>query len=588
MQVHPVEVWDLLKLLGLPPSWTAEAFVSFFDRTSQGSPSHDDFESLSKLFREVEAHFGEVDPGRAQNQINFSSKLQTKKILRALRDQAATPRRKLDAKQRKAALRLMRANTPVSRLISRHTRGLLRRYFEAGKISNNVATREVRDVFVEMTTAERDLYEAVENYISSTYNAANSTERNAVGFVMTIYRRRLASSFHALRQTLHKRLDLLTTAEAKISGLDEDVLDDEAVDETMDAGEAERLEKQARMVEERGDLEYLLQQTGRLPRDSKAGILIDCLKELQNDGFKQVMVFTQYTDTIYFLRDILHDDEGLQVICFSGRGGEVPASEGGWHVISRDVTKQRFRKGKAEIMLCTDAAAEGLNFQFCGALINYDMPWNPMRVEQRIGRIDRLGQKYPRIRIINLHYQNTVETDVYQALRNRISLFQNFVGKLQPILARLPKVIGEAALASKLERDRQRAQLVSELEGDILSAESSGFDLDQITDSDLEMPRRPPALYDFEALDRLIQRPELLPPGVEVESYGNREYKFIMPGMREPLRVTTDPDFFDQHPGSSELWSPGSPLFPIPEEVADPEQLKSIESLSALLRRLST
>ena len=68
-------------------------------------------------------------------------------------------------------------------------------------------------------------------------------------------------------------------------------------------------------------------------------------------------------------------------------------------------------------MLCTDAAAEGLNFQFCGAVINYDMPWNPMRVEQRIGRIDRVGQTNATIRIVNLHYEGTVETDVYRALR---------------------------------------------------------------------------------------------------------------------------------------------------------------------------
>ena len=70
-----------------------------------------------------------------------------------------------------------------------------------------------------------------------------------------------------------------------------------------------------------------------------------------------------------------------------------------------------------DVLLCTEAAAEGLNFQFCDALINYDMPWNPMRVEQRI---DRLGQQHEIIRIVNLHYEDTVETDVYRALRSRI------------------------------------------------------------------------------------------------------------------------------------------------------------------------
>ena len=97
-------------------------------------------------------------------------------------------------------------------------------------------------------------------------------------------------------------------------------------------------------------------------------------------------------------------------------------TDGRWTAISREEVKKRFKEGKAEILVCTDAASEGLNFQFCGALINSDMPWNPMRVEQRIGRIDRLGQRFGEIRIINLHYQDTVEADVYQALRTRISV----------------------------------------------------------------------------------------------------------------------------------------------------------------------
>ena len=71
-----------------------------------------------------------------------------------------------------------------------------------------------------------------------------------------------------------------------------------------------------------------------------------------------------------------------------------------------------------------------MNFQFCGALVNYDMPWNPMRVEQRIGRIDRLGQRFADIRIVNLHYEDTIEADVYSALSSplRKCRFQFAVG----------------------------------------------------------------------------------------------------------------------------------------------------------------
>ena len=87
----------------------------------------------------------------------------------------------------------------------------------------------------------------------------------------------------------------------------------------------------------------------------------------------KVLAARDYRDRMDFLRGVLAKKFGQSVLCFSGRGGEQMTSTGGWNTISRDQTKKLFREGKAEILLCTDAAAEGLNFQFCGALINYDM-----------------------------------------------------------------------------------------------------------------------------------------------------------------------------------------------------------------------
>ena len=123
----------------------------------------------------------------------------------------------------------------------------------------------------------------------------------------------------------------------------------------------------------------LLEKIRQLPPDTKAERLRDELDILRADGYPQTMVFTQYTDTMDFLRDELAIKTSLRVMCFSGRGGEVREKDGRWRVISREEAKQLFRSGKADVLLCTDAAAEGLNFQFCGSLINYDMPWNPMQ-----------------------------------------------------------------------------------------------------------------------------------------------------------------------------------------------------------------
>ena len=638
MQVHPVEVWDLLHLLGLPPEWTAEAFLRFFEDLEQPSPSAQALDRMAGLFRAVERAYGEVAAADAQR-LTALSRFKANKVLRALRDAASIPRRQLETGERRAALRIVQAHTPIRRLVSRHTRALLRRYFKAGMLTTLIAERSVKDRFVDMTPEERALYESVEEYIAGTYNQADAAERTAVGFVMTIYRRRLASSFHALRATLRKHLDAIavddrgrlddaslqsgshdaeiagiaTGDRGRLAGSDEDAPDDEAMDEMPDTDEIAELERRALAAEEAHDIERLLDGIGRLPPDSKLESLKDVLRELKEAGFAQTMVFTQFTDTMDFLREALRgeagqtlrdevgpqalrgeaepreprgeagpqtlrDEAGSQVLsgeagprlmCFSGRGGEIPTADGGWRTIGRDEVKRRFRDGEADVLLCTDAAAEGLNFQFCGALVNYDMPWNPMRVEQRIGRIDRLGQAHPVIRIVNLHYEDTIETDVYRVLRNRIGLFKAVVGRLQPILAQLPRTIADAVVSGAAGREGpERANVTDAIERQARQAEAGGFDLDAALDADVTLPDRPPSPVTMEDLDRVIGLPDLMPPGTDVQPLAPREYGLLSPGMRERLRVTTDPVYYEEHAESVELWSPGNPLFNAPELVA--------------------
>lgn len=272
-------------------------------------------------------------------------------------------------------------------------------------------------------------------------------------------------------------------------------------------------------------------------------------------------------------------------MCFSGRGGEIRENNG-WRVISRDDIKQRFRAGQAEILLCTDAAAEGLNFQFCGALLNYDMPWNPMRVEQRIGRIDRLGQHFPIIRIVNLHYDDTVETDVYMALRERIQLFETFVGRLQPILAKLPGAFTQTTLQNADQRQKTRHDLIDDLKRDLEQPAPGGIDLDEVTEGTLDMPSRPAALYDLNDLGCLLQQPQLLPPGIEIsKTGGHKDHAWQQPGMLASVRVTTDPVYFEEHADSVELWSPGNPLFPsepVSGEIDHPTPAAFQQALNSL------
>lgn len=582
MQVHPVEVWDLLNLLGLPPEWNAQAFLQFFEDVGHPNPSPEAFERMAMLFQATERTF---EPVTTEDAIRYTglSRLKANKIIRALRDSASIPRRQLDNAERVGAIKLLKATSPIRHLISRHTRELLRKYFKAGKMTSRIADRDVRDEFIDLSDDERDLYEAVENYISSTYNNASADQRNAVGFVMTIYRRRLASSFYALAKTLEDHLQAISsggTLPVRESA-DDDTPDDEGAEDEIDTDEATKLQQQALTFEEQSDIESLLTRIRRLPPDTKLETLKATILNLRDGGYKQVMVFTQFTDTMDFMREQLRVMPNTNLMCFSGRGGEVQTSDGGWRVISRDDVKARFREGKADILLCTDAAAEGLNFQFCGALINYDMPWNPMRVEQRIGRIDRLGQQYPIIKIVNLHYEGTVETDVYRALKTRIGLFTAIVGKLQPILASISKTIATNVLTGSRGEDGGE-RIIDMINSEVdANQQSSGFDIDEVTDADLEEPYRPESVLDMNDLDRVLRSDQALPVGVSAGLMTTREYAYSAPGMAEKLRVTTDPSFYEEHSESVELWSPGSPLFPVTvsEDSIPADEIESIKTL---------
>jgi hypothetical protein len=569
MQVHPLEVYDLLFLLDLPPEWNASAFQEFFRLAAKPEATADDLDRMASLFQAVERAYGETPLDEAMRRAPNRSALRAKRILRALRDGPSIPRRQLDAEDRKAAIALMRANTPVGRLVSRHTRDLLREYHRLGRLATPIASRHVEDRLLRMSDDEAAVYAAVEDYIATTYDNAAADERSSVGFVMTIYRRRLASSFFALRRTLEDRLAALRGDSARLLAagrLDEDAEAGDDIEEP-DPDDVRAMERRALDSEERGEIERLLAMVATLPTDTKARHLKETLAALRGEGFAQAIVFTQYTDTLDFLRDYLAES-GLRILCFSGRGGEFLQRDGTWRAISREETKRRFRAGDGDVLLCTDAAAEGLNFQFCGALVNFDSPWNPMRIEQRIGRVDRLGQRYPRIAIVNMMYEDTVEGDVYRALRQRIGLFTAVIGKLQPILSSLPARIAEAALAPPAARAEARAALVPGLAQAIDTAEQEPFDLDDATRTALEEVARTPAPYDLADLGRLLSHPELLPINTAAKVVSFREAFWDGTGPRT-LRITTDPDYFEQHAESLELWSPGSPVFG--ERVATPE-----------------
>lgn len=589
MQVHPVEVWDLLNLLGLPENWTEQAFLNFFRMIEEPNLSSDDFESLSALFRSTELAYGKPDNAFLTRVTGLPAN-QFKYVLKALQDTPKTPRTRLSDKDRVLALQIMKAYSPVRRLISRNTRTILRKYADSNLTSSKVAERKVTDRFLMMRQDERSLYEEMERYISTTYNAASENERSAIGFVMTVYRRRLASSFAALERTLQRRLENINDASnAPLFSEDDDLAEDyEFTDELPDSEAIDNASVEVALdaqdtTEEAISIARLLDKIGQLSPDSKLEALLTELQLLSDKGYRQVMVFTQFTDTLDFLREALISEEAdYRVICYSGRGGEVPKGDGLWQSCSRPDAILRFRRREADIFLCTDSAAEGLNFQFCGAIINYDMPWNPMRVEQRIGRIDRLGQDFDQIQVLNFHYEDTVETDVYRALRERIDLFESVVGKLQPILSRMQSTIATQTLAETSEGTRSAIRIVEAIE-----KEQNTFDIDEVTVSELSVPDRPASPIEMLDLKRVVNSEKLLPDGFDAQTnMGPKEVGLIRPGMSERIRVTTDADYFEENPESVEFWSPGSPIFPMSNEPLQISILEKDEKLQDILDRV--
>ena len=125
--------------------------------------------------------------------------------------------------------------------------------------------------------------------------------------------------------------------------------------------------------------------------------------------------------------------------------------------------------------------------------------------------------------------------------------------------------------------------MVDTLEQQTREAEGQGFDIDAVTESDLAMPARTPSPVTMEDLDRIIGSSDLMPPGTDVQPMGRREYGFLAPGMTERLRVTTDPEYFEENAESLELWSPGNPLFTPPEFTPQADEPPADKTLKDIL-----
>ncbi|RWZ60095.1 DEAD/DEAH box helicase [Halobacillus fulvus] len=178
----------------------------------------------------------------------------------------------------------------------------------------------------------------------------------------------------------------------------------------------------------------MIKQLEQLPHHAKAMRMVELIKEKP----EKFIVFTEYRATQFYLQWFLQQ-HGISSVPFSGK----------FNKSKRDWMKQLF-KNQAQVMIATEAGAEGINLQFCHNMINYDLPWNPMRLEQRIGRIHRFGQERD-VHIYNFAINNTIEEHIMSMLYEKIDVFRHAVGDLDHILEKIPGGSFENQVQSILE-----------------------------------------------------------------------------------------------------------------------------------------
>ena len=334
------------------------------------------------------------------------------------------------------------------------------------KIVGGFMPRQAHRWEVELTREERRALDAVEEFVHDGYARADRTNDQAVGFVMVIFQKLMASSIRALRMSLDRRRDRLEKragapvlgkrAASAIADIEDGWEKDEFVSALLD-------DMAVADAEEAGELKRLVELLDAVPHDSKADTLVDQLRALAvHEPDAKVLLFTEFRETQEYLKERL-----IQI------GWDVQLFHGQMKPDAKDSAVEAFRTtDRPAILLSTEAGGEGRNFQFCHLLVNYDLPWNPMRIEQRIGRVDRIGQT-DTVQVFNFWVKGTVEERVLNVLERRINVFEETVGGLDPILGDTERDLTRILQMGGEERERALRRFEEQLELKLVQARTA-------------------------------------------------------------------------------------------------------------------
>ena len=341
--------------------------------------------------------------------------------------------------------------------------------------------REVKTWPVEYTQTEVELYDAVTNYVIEGFNLAKTLEKEnrAIGFVMVLFQKRMVSSIQAIRLSLGRRLSSLREhlkdiAEAQASvGLspeeqrrlrdydeDPDSLDDRDRQELERKLETLPLKFERRLIEkEISQLEPLTELAASVEVDSKKDELLKFLEGiLTKDPTEKVIVFTEYTDTLDYLnREISQSD------LFRKNRWKTCVIHGGMDQNKREEAQRAFEQPDTKVMVATDAAGEGINLHWsCHIMVNYELPWKAYRIEQRIGRLHRYGQKRD-VSVYNLFVTNTREDRILENILKQLVLIgRDMPGDAYDVLGALLEEVDLTELVMTALTQKEEPEVTAE------------------------------------------------------------------------------------------------------------------------------
>lgn len=305
--------------------------------------------------------------------------------------------------------------------------------------------REARVIRVQFTPQEMEFYNAVTDFVSERFTARYGSSQG-ISFALIMPQRQVASCI----QTMMEGLDDIVKKRV-IKAPSED--NGDIIDLSSDIDSPWKLEDK-----EISSIQKLVGTAKRVGHvDTKLDKFLEALRNLEKeDPTSKIMVFAFFKKTLEYLKNKLETTE------YRGRvaliHGDIPTKD-------RQKTIKKFRQtDDIKILLSSEVGGEGLDFEFCNVIFNYDLPWNPMRVEQRIGRLDRYGQRHEKILIYNFSMVGTIDDEILNRLYRRINVFERYIGDLDAILGEQITELTKDIFNTKLtyEQKIQKIEKVAE------------------------------------------------------------------------------------------------------------------------------